>query len=107
MRVIPRSVLGFASVAAVLLGSAVRAEAATTSCSEGAGNCTVGTLSGALKADIKDRLGTEIDSGWMSSGSIKLRTRFTIDPAACTSRSRRASRPRSTGSTSPTTRRSS
>lgn len=82
MRVIHRSVFGFASIAAVLLGSAVRAEAATSSCSEGAGNCTVGTLSGALKADIKDRLGTEIDSGWMSSGSIKLRTRFTIDPAA-------------------------
>lgn len=82
MRVIHRSVFGFASVAAVLLGSAARAEAATSSCSEGAGNCTVGTLEGSLKAEIKDRLGTEIDSGWMSSGQIKVRTRFTIDPAA-------------------------
>jgi hypothetical protein len=79
MRVIHRSVVASASIAAVLLGSTVRAEAA---CSEGAGNCAVGTMSGSLKAEIKDRLGTEIDSGWMSSGQIKVRTRFTIDPAA-------------------------
>jgi hypothetical protein len=81
MRLIHRSVLGFASIAAVLLGSAARAEAATSSCSEGAGNCTVGTLSGSLKAEIKDRLGTEIDSGYMNAGPFKIRTRFTIDPA--------------------------
>lgn len=81
MRVIHRSVFGVASIAAVLLGTASRADAAVTSCSEGSANCTVGTLTSPLKAEIKDRLGTEIDSGWMSSGSIKVRTRFTIDPA--------------------------
>lgn len=81
MRVIHRSVLGFASIGAVLLGSAARAEAATTSCPEGAGNCTTGSITTPLKAEIKDRLATEIDSGWMSAGSIKVRTRFTIDPA--------------------------
>lgn len=81
MRVIHRSVFGFASIAAVLLSSAGRADAAVTSCSEGSTNCTIGALNGALKAEIKDRLATEIDSGWMSAGSIKVRTRFTIDPA--------------------------
>lgn len=82
MRVIHRSGLGVASIVAVLLGSTARADAAATSCAEGSANCTVGTVAGKLKADINKRIATEIDSGWMSAGSIKVRTRFTIDPAA-------------------------
>jgi hypothetical protein len=72
MRVIHRTVLGLASVAAVL-GGASTAHAANTSA-----NVSSGTTS--LHAEVKQRLGTEIDSGWMDQGLIKVRTRFTIDP---------------------------
>ncbi len=34
----------------------------------------------ALRAEIKTQLPTQIDSGWMDKGNIKIRTRFTIDP---------------------------
>lgn len=72
MRVIHRSVLGFASVAAIV-GFASSAHAANTSA-----NVSMGTTS--LHAEVKQRLGTEIDSGWMEKGPIKVRTRFTLDP---------------------------
>lgn len=73
MRVIHRSVLGLASVFAVLGVTTEDARAANTSA-----NASVGTTS--LHAEVKERLGTEIDSGWMDKGLIKVRTRFTIDP---------------------------
>lgn len=74
MRVIHRSVLGVLSVLAVV-GFAPGAEAANTTA-----NVSSGTTS--LHAEVKQRLGTEIDSGWMEKGPIKVRTRFTFDPVA-------------------------
>jgi hypothetical protein len=68
--------LGLASLIGLLAGlGATRAEAA---CDTSSLTCSVG--SGALSAQVKKRLGTEIDSGWMSKGPISVRTRFTIDP---------------------------
>ena len=34
----------------------------------------------ALKGAITEKLATEIDSGWLEKGPVKVRTRFTIDP---------------------------
>lgn len=79
MRVIHRSVLGLVGIASLMLGASP-AEAANTTCQAGAPNCSFGST--ALHAEIKERLGTEIDSGWMDKGQIKVRTRFTIDPVA-------------------------
>lgn len=68
--------LGMASLIGALVASfGPRAEAA---CEQGSATCSVG--SGAVSARVKKRLGTEIDSGWMEKGSVKIRTRFTIDP---------------------------
>jgi hypothetical protein len=56
-----------------------QAEAAST-CDPASLTCAVGTAP-AMTAKITKKLATEIDSGWMEKGPIKVRTRFTIDPA--------------------------
>lgn len=68
-----RTVLGVATVASLLL-AASQASAQDVSAANKSGGSTT------LHAEIKDRLPTEIDSGWMDKGLIKVRTRFTIDP---------------------------
>lgn len=71
--------LGLASLLGAVAGfAAPSAEAAAPACDAAALNCAVG--SGAMKGQIKTKLPTEIDSGWMEKGVIKVRTRFTIDP---------------------------
>jgi MYXO-CTERM domain-containing protein len=40
--------------------------------------CSVGSAS--LKGTIKNKIASDIDSGWMDKGNIKIRTHFTIDP---------------------------
>mgnify|MGYP001475721132 CR=1 FL=1 len=40
--------------------------------------CAVGSAS--LRGEIRTRLGTEIDSGWLEAGPAKVRTRVTIEP---------------------------
>lgn len=67
-----------ASVLASLTAFASPASADVTPPQGGAGNVSMGTA--ALTAELKQRLPTEIDSGWMDKGLIKVRTRFTIDP---------------------------
>jgi hypothetical protein len=62
------------------VASLIAAEAhAASTCDPATLSCAVGTADG-LTAKITKKLGTEIDSGWMEKGSIKIRTRFTIDP---------------------------
>jgi hypothetical protein len=81
----PRTIarVGLAS----LLGSlatlgATRAHADTASglagCDAASLTCSVGTAP--LKAAVKNQFPTQIDSGLMDKGLIKIRTRFTIDP---------------------------
>jgi|GEM_PF-2720822 len=48
-----------------------------TECAKSA-SCVIAET--ALKGAITEKLGTEIDSGWMQKGPAKVRTRFTIDP---------------------------
>jgi hypothetical protein len=75
-RVLGRAAL-FGTVVAALLGSAQSASAAP--CSEAAANkCTVGV--GELKAQLTTGSNEVIDSGWMESGSIKVRAKFTLAP---------------------------
>lgn len=59
---------------------ATRADAAGAPppCDAATLTCSVGTT--ALKGQIKDQLPTLIDSGEMSTGPFKIRTRFTINP---------------------------
>lgn len=69
-------------LAALVGGVAILASAqahAATSCNPDTLTCVTGTADG-LKGQIKQKLATEIDSGWMEKGPIKVRTRFTIDP---------------------------
>lgn len=73
--------IGFASLLGALAGSFAlvsSAEAAETGCNAASLTCATGTA--ALAGNINTKLGTEIDSGWMDKGKIKIRTRFTIDP---------------------------
>ncbi|HEY8076130.1 MAG TPA: hypothetical protein VIF62_18520, partial [Labilithrix sp.] len=76
----PRILAGFA-LGALVTAFAAPASADTTAaaCDPSTLTCSVGTAS--LKGTIKSTLGTEIDSGWMDKGDIKIRTRFTIDPS--------------------------
>lgn len=46
-------------------------------CAKSASCVVAGT---ALKGTITEKLATEIDSGWLQKGPVKVRTRFTIDP---------------------------
>ncbi|MDB5215049.1 MAG: hypothetical protein JWO86_2976 [Myxococcaceae bacterium] len=81
----PRTIarVGLASLVGSLatLG-ATRAHAdtssATAGCDAASLTCSVGTS--ALRAEIKNQFPTQIDSGLMDKGLIKIRTRFTIDP---------------------------
>lgn len=67
----------FGTVTAALLGSAQSAMAAP--CTEAAANkCTVGV--GEIKAQVSSTNGDVIDSGWMESGSIKIRAKFNLAP---------------------------
>lgn len=69
---------GLAALVGVLATfGATRAEAASP-CDPAALTCATGSAK--LAARIKDRLPTQIDSGVMDKGLIKIRTRFTIDP---------------------------
>ena len=61
-----------------LLGALFMSVVHPASAAECAGTCTTGTA--ALSGSIQTKLATEIDSGWMDKGKIKVRTRFTIDP---------------------------
>jgi len=70
-----RTVLGVATVASLLLAAS---QASAQNTSPQGPNVSGGTTT--LHAEIKDRLPTEIDSGWMDKGLIKVRARFTIDP---------------------------
>lgn len=81
----PIARVGLASLLGALATfGASRAEAdtapapATAGCDAASLTCSVG--SAALKAELKNQLPTIIDSGMMDKGSIKVRTRFTIDP---------------------------
>src|SRR5438309_8333266 len=72
-KLIVASVLGaFASVA-----STASADTAAK-CDPNTLTCSVGTA--ALKGQIKNKIASDIDSGWMDKGNIKIRTHFTIDP---------------------------
>ena len=81
----PRTIarVGLASLVGSLatLG-ATRAHADTASgiagCDAASLTCSVGTAP--LKAAVKNQFPTQIDSGLMDKGLIKIRTRFTIDP---------------------------
>ena len=71
--------VGLASlVGALATFCASRAEAANP-CDPTALTCSTGTAK--LEARIKTQLPTQIDSGMMGTGPIKIRTRFTIDPS--------------------------
>lgn len=66
----------FGIVVAALLGTAQSASAA---CSEAAANkCTMGV--GEIKASLTTPPSDVIDSGWMESGRIKIRAKFSIGP---------------------------
>lgn len=80
MRISSRSALAsvLASLAS-LTAFASPARADVTAPQGGAGNVSIGSAA-ALKAELKQQLPTQIDSGWMDKGLIKVRTRFTIDP---------------------------
>jgi hypothetical protein len=54
------------------------ANAADPGCDAASLTCSVGTAP--LRAEVKNQLPTQIDSGLMDKGLIKIRTRFTIDP---------------------------
>lgn len=70
--------VGLATLAAALATfGAARAEAANP-CDPAALTCSKGTAK--LAARITSQLPTQIDSGMMDKGLIKIRTRFTIDP---------------------------
>jgi MYXO-CTERM domain-containing protein len=70
--------VGLASLVGALLSfGAARAEAANP-CDPAALTCSKGSAK--LEARIKSQLPTQIDSGMMDKGAIKIRTRFTIDP---------------------------
>ncbi len=71
--------VGIASLLGALAALAASPAQAGTTCDPSTLTCSVGTS--ALKGQIKNKLATEIDSGWMDKGLIKIRTRFTIDPA--------------------------
>ncbi|MBX3191847.1 MAG: hypothetical protein KF819_32955 [Labilithrix sp.] len=66
-----------ALLASIATFAAAPAEAAP--CDAASLTCSVGTAA-SLKAQITQQLPTQIDSGWMDKGNIKIRTRFTIDP---------------------------
>ncbi|MBX3219822.1 MAG: hypothetical protein KF795_04835 [Labilithrix sp.] len=66
------SMLG--AVAVLTAGSA----SAETRCSRSSSTCAIGKA--ALGGTIDQKLATEIDSGWIDKGLVKIRTRFTIDP---------------------------
>jgi len=72
--------IGLASLLGALatFAGAASANAAETGCNPQSLTCTTGNA--ALAGNIRTKLGTEIDSGWMDKGKIKVRTRFTIDP---------------------------
>ena len=75
-RVTLASLLG---TVAILGAARAQADTAGTApCDAASLSCSVG--SAALKAQIKNKLPTVIDSGLMDQGLIKIRTRFTIDP---------------------------
>ena len=67
-----------ASTASVAFLSSAKAETRAAPCDVASLTCSVGTAP--LRAQLKNRLPTVIDSGMMDQGLIKLRTRFTIDP---------------------------
>lgn len=70
--------LGSAALLAALTSSFASSAEAATQCDPASLQCAVGTA--ALSAKITTPLPTQIDSGWMDKGKIKIRTRFTIDP---------------------------
>jgi hypothetical protein len=72
----PLARLSLASLIAACAG--LTAQDANAACDPSTLTCAVAGT--ALSAQIDERLPTEIDSGWMEKGSIKVRTRFTIDP---------------------------
>ena len=81
----PRTIarVGLASlVGALATLGATRAHADTANAAAGCDaaslTCSVGTAP--LRAEVKNQLPTQIDSGLMDKGLIKIRTRFTIDP---------------------------
>src|SRR5689334_3782990 len=83
-RSIPR--LGIAALLgtlATLATSSANADTAaggtSSSCDAASLTCATGKASG-IKASLEKGLGTEIDSGWMEKGPIKVRTKFSIDP---------------------------
>jgi hypothetical protein len=84
MRISTISRFGLASLLgslATLTGAAAHADVLpppAAPCDPAALTCSVGTTE--LHAQIRDRLPTQIDSGLMDKGLIKIRTRFTIDP---------------------------
>lgn len=47
-----------------------------------ANSLTCAVIPAELHAKVKDKLPTELDSGWVEKGSIKVRTRFSVDPVA-------------------------
>jgi hypothetical protein len=69
---------GIASLLGTLAALAATPADAASACDPSTLKCSTGT--GALKGQINKKLPTEIDSGWMEKGVIKVRTRFTIDP---------------------------
>jgi hypothetical protein len=66
-----------AAIAASLVSVPALAEPAGA-CAATSPTCSVG--SAALRGTVREKLATNIDSGWMERGPIKLRARFTIDP---------------------------
>ena len=73
--------IGLASLLGALASlSATEAstDTAAAKCDPNTLTCSVGTA--ALKGHIKNKIASDIDSGWMDKGNIKIRTHFTIDP---------------------------
>ncbi len=81
-----RALVGMIPLLGLLTGCAVAEEDSTGSndaleerreCSKSA-SCVVAGAE--LRGTIREKLPTEIDSGWLQKGPVRVRTRFTIDP---------------------------
>lgn len=70
--------VGLATLASALATFGAATAEAANPCDPAALTCSKGTAK--LEARIMNQLPTQIDSGMMGTGQIKVRTRFTIDP---------------------------
>lgn len=78
--------LGIAALLGTLATFATTSAHADATATGGSSSCDAASLTcatgkaAAISASLEKGLGTEIDSGWMEKGPIKVRTKFSIDP---------------------------